>query len=72
MANQEEQARSPSHALKSISIWVGCISLAITALPALGVVAVFMVLFAPFVLPFMLAEAVSEVQYAHAPVQYRV
>ena len=62
---RNHEVRSASHALKSAAMWVGGISLAITALPALGIVAVFMGLFAPAVVPFLLVEGVSEAKFAH-------
>ena len=65
MARREEK-KVVSPWLKKTAIVVASVSLGAVVLPALGIVAVFMALFAPAVVPFILSEGVADAHHAHA------
>jgi len=64
MARQQQKTEA-SPLLKRVATVVGSVSLLAVTLPALGIVAVFLALWSPVIVPFVLAEGVSDAKYAH-------
>jgi len=63
---RRETKKVASPRLKKSAIVIASVSLGAILVPALGIVAVFMALFAPAVLPFILTEGAVDAHYAHA------
>ena len=63
---RQQQRKEAGPLLKKVATVVGSVTLLSVTLPALGLVAVFLALWSPVIVPFVLAEGMTDAKYAHS------
>ena len=63
---RQQQNKEASPLLKRVATVVGSVTLLSVTLPALGLIAVFLALWSPVIVPFVLAEGVTDAKHAHS------